>query len=234
MMSGGADPRSPDTVRGVLPACLDDAVRWATALTGSIAAGEDLAQDAFARVRSRFASIDNADGYLRATIVNLARDQRRAKHRRASRELRVVGDMTAAANRGSRTTPVDGARPPALRAAGTLVLRYWADWDEATIAAALGCRSSTVRSHAKRGLGRAQKVSRCNRNEHGDRTMKMTDDELIRQMRAELDERPPKCVACPVTHPSHIRATPLRAPPTTAAGWRLASPPRPWPRSSAD
>ena len=34
----------------------------------------------------------------------------------------------------------------------SLVLRYWADWDEASIARALGCRPATVRSHAKRGL----------------------------------------------------------------------------------
>jgi RNA polymerase sigma factor (sigma-70 family) len=33
-----------------------------------------------------------------------------------------------------------------------LVLRYWADWDEAMIADALGCRPSTVRSHARRAL----------------------------------------------------------------------------------
>jgi RNA polymerase sigma factor (sigma-70 family) len=33
-----------------------------------------------------------------------------------------------------------------------LVLRYWADWDEEAIAEALGCRPSTVRSHARRAL----------------------------------------------------------------------------------
>src|SRR4029450_4080514 len=91
-MSGDADPRSPDPFEAFYRRAWGDAVRWATALTGSVAAGEDLAQDAFARVRSRFPSIDNADGYLRATIVNLARDARRSSDRRASRELRVVGD----------------------------------------------------------------------------------------------------------------------------------------------
>ncbi|MBA3399512.1 MAG: SigE family RNA polymerase sigma factor, partial [Acidimicrobiia bacterium] len=34
------------------------------------------------------------------------------------------------------------------------VLRYWADWDEPTIADSLGCERTTVRSHAKRGLDR--------------------------------------------------------------------------------
>ena len=134
-------------------------VRWAAALTGSVAAGEDLAQDAFARVRSRFASIDNADGYLRATIVNLARDQRRASDRRAARELRVVGDALAepAAEWGEPRLLHALARLPYEQRA-TLVLRYWADWDEATIAGALGCRAATVRSYAKRGLDTLRKL----------------------------------------------------------------------------
>jgi RNA polymerase sigma factor (sigma-70 family) len=156
-MSGGVDPRTPDPFEAFNRRTWNDAVRWATALTGSVAAGEDLAQDAFARVRGRFASIDNADGYLRATIVNLARDARRASGRRAARELRTVGEPT--------TAPAEAGEPRVLRALGdlpyeqraTLVLRYWADWDEATIAAALGCRAATVRSHAKRGLDALRK-----------------------------------------------------------------------------
>ncbi len=157
MMSGGGDPRTPDPFEGFYRRAWPDAVRWATALTGSVAAGEDLAQDAFGRVRSRFTSIDNADGYLRATIVNLARDARRASERRAARELRVVGEATS--------TPAESGEPRVLSALAalpyeqraTLVLRYWADWDEATIAAALGCRPATVRSHAKRGLDALRK-----------------------------------------------------------------------------
>ena len=129
-----------------------DAVRWASALTGGVAAGEDVAQEAFARLGGRFRTIDNADGYLRATIVNLARDDRRAAQRRAARELRVV-------DAPGTSEPADG-EPRLLRALAALsyeqraalVLRYWADWDEAAIAEALGCRRSTVRSHAKRGL----------------------------------------------------------------------------------
>lgn len=161
MMSGGGDPRTPDPFEGFYRRAWSDAVRWATALTGSVAAGEDLAQDAFGRVRSRFASIDNADGYLRATIVNLARDERRSSDRRAARELRVVGG--AAGDAAATSTEVREPRvlnalarlPYEQRA--TLVLRYWADWDEATIAAALGCRAATVRSHAKRGLDALRK-----------------------------------------------------------------------------
>ena len=128
-----------------------DAVRWATALCGSVAAGEDIAQDAFARLAGRFEALDNPDGYLRVTIVNLARDHRRSSQRRQARELRLVDgqgpdDPTIA----SGLMGAVGRLPYEQRAA--LVLRYWADWDEATIADALGCRRSTVRSHVKRAL----------------------------------------------------------------------------------
>ena len=152
MMSGGGDPRTPDPFEGFYRRAWPDAVRWATALTGSVAAGEDLAQDAFARVRSRFASIDNADGYLRATIVNLARDERRSSDRRAARELRVVGDAIATPAEAREPRLLDALTRLSYEQRATLVLRYWADWDEAAIAAALGCRAATVRSHAKRGL----------------------------------------------------------------------------------
>ena len=68
MMSGGSEPHPSDPFEAFYRRAWGEAVRWATALTGSVAAGEDLAQDAFARVRSRFHSIDNADGYLRPAV----------------------------------------------------------------------------------------------------------------------------------------------------------------------
>jgi RNA polymerase sigma factor (sigma-70 family) len=103
-------------------------------------------------IRSRFGTLDNADGYLRTTIVNLARDTRRAEQRRNVRELRVVWPEQSidAGEREPRLLTALSQLPYDQRA--TLVLRYWADWDEASIASALGCRPSTVRSHARRAL----------------------------------------------------------------------------------
>jgi RNA polymerase sigma factor (sigma-70 family) len=129
-----------------------DAVRWASALTGSVAAGEDVAQEAFARVGGRFESIDNAAGYLRTTIVNLARDERRAAQRRAARELREVGGPAEPDAPAGEPRLLWALAELSYEQRAALVLRYWADWDEAAIADALGCRRSTVRSHAKRGL----------------------------------------------------------------------------------
>jgi RNA polymerase sigma factor (sigma-70 family) len=133
-----------------------DAVRWATALTGSHAAGEDVAQSAFAAVGDRFDRLDNPAGYLRRSIVNLARTEHRAAGRRTRRESRVEGDRTLRRPAdepfaaGSDLLRALGRLPDDQRAA--LVLRYWADWDEASIADALGCRPATVRSHVKRAL----------------------------------------------------------------------------------
>ena len=131
-----------------------DAVRWATALTGSRTAGEDVAQDAFGRLASRFGTIANPGAYLRMAIVNGARDAHRSQQRRSNRELRIV---RAEPRRSGETSSTD---TQLLRALATLsyeqraalVLRFWADWDEQAIAAALHCKPSTVRSYTKRGL----------------------------------------------------------------------------------
>jgi RNA polymerase sigma factor (sigma-70 family) len=158
-----SDPATPIVVSGRRPETFEtfyrsswrDAVRWACALTGGVAAGEDVAQIAFARIADRYDRLDNPAGYLRTTIVNLARSDRRSGTRRATRELRVVGDRSAAVDatpyaEGSELLGLVGSLPYDQRAA--IVLRYWADWDEASIAAALDCRPATVRSHTKRGL----------------------------------------------------------------------------------
>lgn len=133
-----------------------DAVRWAAGLTGNRAGAEDVAQSAFAAVAERFDRLDNPAGYLRRTVVNLARSEHRATERRDRRERRVGDD------RALTPMPVEpfasatdllrrvGALPYDQRAA--LVLRFWADWDEQAIADALGCRPATVRSHVKRAL----------------------------------------------------------------------------------
>ena len=147
--------RRPETFETFYRSSWRDAVRWACALNGGVAAGEDVAQVAFARIADRYEQLDNPGGYLRTTIVNLARSDRRSGARRTARELRVVGDRSAATAAapfvgGSELLLLVGALPFDQRAA--IVLRYWADWDEASIANALDCRPATVRSHIKRGI----------------------------------------------------------------------------------
>ncbi|CAN5484268.1 SigE family RNA polymerase sigma factor [soil metagenome] len=132
-----------------------DAARWATALCGERALGEELAQEAFIAIQLRFSILDNPEGYLRRTIVNLTKEAHRSTARRRWRERTASG-------RDRASNAADSARAdPDLIAAlsglsheqrTVLVLRYWADWEETSIAESLGCQRSTVRSHAKRGL----------------------------------------------------------------------------------
>ncbi len=154
-MIGGMD-RTAGGFEAFYRAAWRDAVRWATALTGSHAAGEDVAQSAFAAIAPRFETVDDPTAYLRRSIVNLARSAHRSGERRHRRERSVGDDRTLTL---VTTEPYDGGSDLLRRLAplphdqrAALVLRYWADWDEAAIADALGCKPATVRSHVKRAL----------------------------------------------------------------------------------
>ena len=199
--------------------------RWACALTGGVAAGEDVAQVAFARIADRYEQLDNPGGYLRTTIVNLARSDRRSGARRTARELRVVGDRSAATDAapfvgGSELLRLVGALPYDQRAA--IVLRYWADWDEASIATALDCRPATVRSHINRGIDALRRAVGPTTNEisrHGDRVMDQhldTDDALLQQLRAPTST---SSSATPGSSPRCSSPYGGRSPRSPDAGW---------------
>jgi RNA polymerase sigma factor (sigma-70 family) len=130
------------------------AVRLAHALSGSAEVAEDLAQDAFGRILGRIDGLENPRAYLRATVVNLCRD----RDRRRSREwrMRTTHRLGVTASLGaSEMGDVLFGLPYRQRA--VLVLRYWGDWSEAEIAAALGCRPGTVKTLASRGLARLRR-----------------------------------------------------------------------------
>lgn len=131
-----------------------DAARWATALVGDVATGEEVAQESFLQIVDRFEMLDSPVAYLRRTIVNTARMHARAASRRSAREQRI------ALAHATSSVGVSGASVELLEVLAGLsddrraavVLRYWADWSDESIADALGCRPSTVRSHLRRGL----------------------------------------------------------------------------------
>ena len=133
-----------------------DAARWAAGLTGDVSAGEEIAQEAFLLIAPRFNELTNPDAYLRVTVVNLARSSARSSGRRSIRERRAVSIAVPPA------PPVEDNLLAALdhlsyEQRAVLVLRYWADWSETAIAEVLGCQTSTIRSHARRALGRLRK-----------------------------------------------------------------------------
>jgi RNA polymerase sigma-70 factor (sigma-E family) len=136
----------------------DDARRLAYVLTGDHALAEDLVQEAFVRLAGRFLDLRDRDafpGYLRKTVVNLAR-----MHYRRRRVERAFLDRERREPPGEVGLPdVDAYQhlkqallqlPARQRAA--IVLRYYEDQSESQIADILGCRPGTVKSLLARGL----------------------------------------------------------------------------------
>lgn len=133
-------------------------LRFATLLTGDRHRAEDLVQDALAKAYLRWDRIrrsDQPDVYVRRILANASRSWWR---RRSSHELPVDShpDRPTGASEADHVAERDImrrliARLP-QRQRVVLVLRYYEDLDDASIAAILGCREVTVRTHAMRGL----------------------------------------------------------------------------------
>jgi RNA polymerase sigma-70 factor (sigma-E family) len=131
-------------------------VGMASLLLGSRAAAEDVVQEAFVRMLVRWPTVadDRAGAYLRTTVLNLARGRLR-RERVAGREHRVLrlvrDEPDDAAVAGDEHRRVMGAldRLP-RRQRECAVLRYYLDYSEAEIAAALGVAAGSVKSHLSR------------------------------------------------------------------------------------
>lgn len=133
-------------------------VRLAHLLTGSNAVAEELAQDAFARMFPRFATIDEPAAYLRVTTLNVCRNWLRHRHREQGRYSRhgVTPVNTVELPPGEDELLAVIAELP-YRQRAVLVMRYWLDLTEADIAASLGCRPGTVKSLHSRALATIRK-----------------------------------------------------------------------------
>ncbi len=135
-----------------------DAVRLAYLLTGNAALAEDIAQEAFVRVVTRFHDLRSPDSfhwYLRRTVVNLTN----SSFRRAKLERTVLARRAAAPPGPSPQDAVEERHemwarlqrlPDRQRAA--IVLRFYEDLTEAQTAEVLRCPVGTVKSWVSRGL----------------------------------------------------------------------------------
>jgi RNA polymerase sigma-70 factor (sigma-E family) len=136
-------------------------LRFAYVLTGDAHLAEDLVQEALVRLHGRWRRVNAAehpDAYVRRAVVNADRDRRR---RRSAAEVPVDatsgwtdraahGDHGDALAERAAMWQALGSLPPRQRA--VLVLRYYADCDDAAIGELLGCAEATVRSNAARAL----------------------------------------------------------------------------------
>lgn len=126
---------------------------------------ENIAQEAFVRLHARWAKLAAADKalpYLRTTVVNLSRSRLRHLRvvRRAPREPNrdiASAESTVLAGHTSRAVH-EALFRLTLRQRQVLVLRYWLDLDQQSIADTLGIAVGTVKAtthHAMAALREA-------------------------------------------------------------------------------
>ncbi|MFC5730563.1 MULTISPECIES: sigma-70 family RNA polymerase sigma factor [Nocardioides] len=133
-------------------------LRCAYLLTRSRDAALDLTQDTLARAwtaRERVEAADHPDRYVLRIMLNLHRTTSRRSRLREVELLEAQGlaaaaDPVAAVDEQHRIA--HGLALLSDRQRSVLVLRYWADFDDAAIADVIGCRRATVRSLAARGM----------------------------------------------------------------------------------
>jgi RNA polymerase sigma-70 factor (sigma-E family) len=134
------------------------AVRLAYLLTGDRAVAEDITQDAFVRVSGHLAHLREGgafDAYLRRAVVNLAKNH----FRRRAVERAFLERARPATARPRHEQPLveREATMAALsrlpqRQRAAIVLRFYEDLSEDSIAQILRCRNGTVRSLVTRGV----------------------------------------------------------------------------------
>jgi RNA polymerase sigma factor (sigma-70 family) len=148
--------RWPDTMVAQFRDTRLEMVRLAYVITGSEPVAEEVVQEAFLRARPAWAGIENPRGYVRNTVVNLARGhvRRRALERRHTASTRpevlVTGDPHV-----DETWAAVLRLPERHRA--VLALRFYEDLSVPQIAEVLDLRQGTVKSTLHRALARLRK-----------------------------------------------------------------------------
>lgn len=138
----------------IYAANFDALVRLASLLVDSAAAAEDIVQDSFAKLYTRLETVATPQPWLRTTVVNACRNERRRLGTARRYGARLAGPATAA------DQPIDelitSLRRLPERQRAVLVLHYYADLPEAEIAEILGTRIGAVKSALHRARGRLQ------------------------------------------------------------------------------
>lgn len=135
-------------------------LRAAVLLVRDPGTAEDVVQDAFADMCRRWPELrdqERAAAYLRAAVVNRSRSALRHRgvvDRHARREgppAVAPGADTAVLATAQRTEVLTALAALPRRQREVLVLRHYLELSEAEIAAALGIRPGSVKTHASRG-----------------------------------------------------------------------------------
>ncbi len=134
-------------------------VKLAVLMTGDQSTAEDVVQDAFLGLYRRWSalqSVDNALGYLRASVLNGSRSVHRLRFRRQVIALdppRPADSAEAEVLLGESHREVIAAlRRLPVRQREAVVLRYYLDMTEDQTAQAMGVSRGTVKSSTFRAL----------------------------------------------------------------------------------
>lgn len=136
-----------------------EAMRVAFLITGDKHAAEDITQDAFIRLFSRFQELRKTDAfetYLRRTIVNLSRDRFRRLRSERDYLARQTNHSSQEEGAGLRVEDREFIRrtlqnlPHRQRAA--LVLRFYLDLSEQQTGEVLQCSVAAVKSLISRAI----------------------------------------------------------------------------------
>ena len=145
-------------------------VRLAALLVRDSATAEEVVQDAFVALHGRWARLrdqDTALPYLRQSVVNGARSTLRHRGVRERHLQTLRSSYSEQSGVGADETLLVAERRRQVLAAllalptrqrEVVALRYYADLDEASIAAALGISRGAVKSHAHRAVRRLQEL----------------------------------------------------------------------------
>lgn len=133
--------------------------RLAYLVTLDRARAEELVQEAFIKLwrrRDELPDIDNRAAYLRSIVLNEARMtlRRRVLERR---HAILEPDQWSASDPDLHVDLVQSLAGLPVRKRTVLVLRYYLDWDEATIARELGISVGTVKSQTSKGLAQLRR-----------------------------------------------------------------------------
>src|SRR5918992_1457386 len=135
------------------------AVRLAYRITGDRVLAEDLVQEAFVRLATRFPDLRDPSAfgaYLWTTVTNLARSHfRRLSLERRCLERAWSTPVTTDPESQSELWDAVLRLPPRQRAA--IALRYYGDLSVGQAADVLGCPAGTVKSLASRGIARLRR-----------------------------------------------------------------------------
>ena len=132
--------------------------RYAFVLTGDAQRSQDLVQTALIKAYRRWRHVTRAghpDAYVRRIVTTSYLDWHRRRANQEQPLAEVPEPQTSVADPADQVAQRDeleralATLTPQQRA--VLVLRHYAGYDDAAIAAVLGCSEGTVRTHASRG-----------------------------------------------------------------------------------